>query len=183
MDEEKLSKIISHALRHEPEYYNLKLTNDGWVSIDELVSGIKTKVLGYSNLEHVTIVNLVSAAKKKRHEIHGSQIRSLHGHSLGIEHNSPPEIPLANLFHATALKYWDRIKQEGLNKMGRNYVHLSTQKQFALDVAEKKYKSIVLLQVDAVKASAEGVLFYSNDKASIWLCKHVPPQYISEIIE
>lgn len=183
MEEEKLSKIISHALRHKPEDYNLKLSEDGWISIDALVSSLRSKVAEYSNLESVHIVQMVSDATKKRHEIKEGQIRALHGHSLGIETNSQPLIPPTILFHATASKYWDTIKGEGLDKMERNYVHLSTHMQGAIEVAEKKYKNIVLLQIDAIKASQDGVLFYSNDRTLIWLSKHIPPQYISLIIE
>jgi RNA:NAD 2'-phosphotransferase (TPT1/KptA family) len=36
--------------------------------------------------------------------------------------------------------------------------------QSAIEVAAKKYKIIVLLQIDADKASEDGILFYSNDE-------------------
>lgn len=183
MQDENLSKIVSHALRHKPEEYNLKLSEDGWVTVDELVNGIKNYVDGYSSLVSQDIIDVVSKAKKKRHQISNGRIRALHGHSLEIRADSKPLIPPVKLFHATALKYWTEIKNKGLNKMGRNYVHLSTNKQGAIEVAEKKYKNIALLQVDAANASADGFLFYSNDKDLTWLCEHVPPKYISIVIE
>jgi putative RNA 2'-phosphotransferase len=183
MQDENLSKVISHALRHQPEDYNLKLSKDGWVSVDELANGIRIRIPGYSNLKSHDIIKLVSEATKKRHQIKDGQIRALHGHSLEVETNSQPLIPPAKLFHATALNYWDNIKQEGLNKMRRNYVHLSTHKHGAIEVAAKKYKNMVLLQIDTTKASENGILFYSNDEALTWLCKYVPPQYISIVIE
>lgn len=179
MEDEKLSKIVSHALRHKPEDYHLKLSKNGWVSIDELVNSIRANFIEYSDLESIDIIKLVSAATKMRHEISNGQIRALHGHSLGIETDSQPLMPPAKLFHATALKYWNKIKNDGLDKMKRNYVHLSVHMQDAIEVAKKKYKNIVLLQIDAIKASEEGILFYSNDRNLIWLCKHIPPQYIS----
>jgi putative RNA 2'-phosphotransferase len=183
MKDEKLSKMISHALRHKPEDYNLKLSKDGWVPIDELARSIKVKAIGHSTLTVEDIINLVSAETKKRHEIKDGQIRALHGHSLEIEIENQPLIPPAKLFHATASNYWDKIKKEGLHKMKRNYVHLSTNKQGAVEIAAKKYKGILLLQVEALKASENGVLFYSNNRDLIWLCKHIQPQYISIIIE
>lgn len=183
MKDERLSKIISHALRHQPEDYDLKLSKDGWVSIDELVTSIRTKIIEYSNLENEDVIRMVSEAIKKRHEIKNSQIRALHGHSLKIEINNQPLVPPAKLFHATALNYWEKIKQEGLNKMARNYVHLSTHSQDAKEVAAKKYQNIVVLEIAANKAFEDGILFYSNDRERIWLCKHVPPKYISIIIE
>jgi putative RNA 2'-phosphotransferase len=183
MEDEKLSKIISHALRHKPEHYNLKLSEDGWVTVDELVNGIKNNVDGYSSLISQDIIDIVSKAVKKRHQINNGRIRALHGHSLELMADSKPLVPPAKLFHATALKYWSEIENKGLNRMGRNYVHLSTHKQGAVDVAEKKYKSIALLQINAIKASEDGILFYSNDEDLTWLCEHVPAKYISIVVE
>jgi len=183
MQDENLSKIISHVLRHKPEDYNLKLSEDGWVSVDELVKGIRNNVDGYSGLVNQDIIDVVSKATKKRHQINNGRIRALHGHSLELKADSKPLVPPTKLFHATALKYWAEIENKGLNKMGRNFVHLSTTKQGAIEVAEKKYKNIALLQVDAANASGDGILFYSSDKDLTWLCEHVPPKYISIVIE
>ena len=101
MRNEELSKIISHALRHKPEDYNLKLSKDGWVSLDELVSNIKNKVVEYSNLKSDDIIKLISEATKRRHEIKEGQIRALHGHSIEIKTTNRPLMPPAKLFHAT----------------------------------------------------------------------------------
>ncbi|MBI5373720.1 MAG: RNA 2'-phosphotransferase [Sphingobacteriales bacterium] len=183
MQNENLSKIMSHALRHRPEDYNLKLSDDGWVSIDELVKGIRDKVSGYSNLVDQDIIDVVAKAIKKRHQISSGRIRALHGHSVEIGGDNMSAIPPGKLFHATAQKYLKEIKVNGLNRMRRNYVHLSTHKQGAIEVAEKKYKRIVLLQIDATMASEDGILFYNNDENLTWLCDHVPSKYISIPIE
>lgn len=142
MRNEELSKIISHALRHKPEDYNLKLSKDGWVSLDELVSSIKNKVIEYSNLKSDDIVKLVSEATKRRHEIRGCQIRALHGHSVEIKTRNCPLTPPAKLFHATALSHWHKIKQKGLDKMKRNYIHLSTHKKKLLKMLQKNIKTL-----------------------------------------
>ncbi len=34
----KLSRVISHALRHKSEAYNLDLDEEGWVSIESLLN-------------------------------------------------------------------------------------------------------------------------------------------------
>ena len=33
-----LSKLVSHALRHEPAAYGLKLDADGWVALDAFIA-------------------------------------------------------------------------------------------------------------------------------------------------
>ena len=46
----KLSKIISHALRHKPSLYNLELDNDGWVKIKDLIHSLKELDNNYKKL-------------------------------------------------------------------------------------------------------------------------------------
>ena len=36
-----LSKLVSHALRHEPEAYGLRLDKDGWVSLDTFIAAVR----------------------------------------------------------------------------------------------------------------------------------------------
>jgi putative RNA 2'-phosphotransferase len=183
MEDERLSKIISHALRHKPQDYNLELSKNGWVSVSELVSAIKGKFIDYSNLTSHDIINLVRGSNKKRHQIVNGQIRALHGHSIKVESDHEPITPPNKLFHATSSGYWEKIKEEGLKPMSREYVHLSAHRQGAIEVAIKKYKEIILLKIDSVKAAEDGILFYSNDKASIWLSAYIPPQYILIVAE
>jgi putative RNA 2'-phosphotransferase len=183
MEYEKLSKIISHALRHKPEDYGLNLSEDGWVSIDELVRGIKSKEGDYINLTRQHIIDLVDMARKKRHQVLNGNIRALHGHSIQVEVVERPLSPPDKLYHATAFKYWDEIKEKGLKPMSRKYVHLAVHKQDAVEIAIKKYQKTLLLQIDALNAYEKGVLFYSNVQESIWMTKYIPPQYISIAIE
>ena len=41
MDFERLSKVISHALRHEPWLYELELDKSGWVLLDQLLQDLR----------------------------------------------------------------------------------------------------------------------------------------------
>lgn len=183
MDKERLSKIISHALRHKPEEYNLELSKDGWISVNELVNSIRNRFIDYSNLTILDIEDLIAKASKKRHQIVNGQIRALHGHSTDVESVHEPVNPPGKLFHGTSSSYLEKIKQDGLKPMNRKYVHLSAQRKEAIEVAAKKYKTVALLKIDSIKASESGILFYSNDKDSIWLCTYIPPQYISIEVE
>ena len=36
----KLSKMMSHALRHEPWIYELELDDESWVPVDDLISRV-----------------------------------------------------------------------------------------------------------------------------------------------
>ena len=178
MDDIKLGKTISHALRHKPEDYGLVLAEGGWVALDELVAALN-RMPAYAGLTARDIEQLLARAVKKRHEISDGRIRALHGHSAPVENASVPVPPPEALYHATALKYWPAISTEGLKPMRRLYVHLAVQPEGALVVARGKYREVVLLRIEAARAYRDGIRFYSNDPSSIWLSGPVPADYIS----
>jgi RNA:NAD 2'-phosphotransferase (TPT1/KptA family) len=43
-DSLKLSKTLSHLLRHEPEVYGLSLAAEGWVQVDALLRALAARV-------------------------------------------------------------------------------------------------------------------------------------------
>jgi len=42
MDYKRLSKTISHALRHRPEIYGLELDAEGWTPVEDLLAALRT---------------------------------------------------------------------------------------------------------------------------------------------
>ena len=179
INDNELSKVISHALRHEPDKYNIELSKDGWVAIVDLVKGIRNNIIGLTYITEDDIINLVVSAKKKRHEIFDGRIRALHGHSLIIGGEWKSIKPPAILYHATSTGRIARIEKEGLKPMERQFVHLATTQEAANEVALKKYQSVVLLQINALAAFENSIPFYSNNEDAIWMCECVPPEYLS----
>ena len=64
--------------------------------------------------------------------------------------------------------------------MGRQYVHFSIDTQTALAVGQRKSATPLLLEVDAVTAFAEGVLFYEGN-SHVWLADQVAARYLSVV--
>jgi putative RNA 2'-phosphotransferase len=62
--------------------------------------------------------------------------------------------------------------------MGRQYVHLSAEKEKDTIVGKRKDSIPVLLRVDAEKAANEGIKFYQGND-TIWLADFIPSKYIS----
>lgn len=178
MKETELSKIISHALRHEPEKYNLFLSETGWVSIEELVKGIKANG-DCSDLTSDDIVRVVNNAVKKRHEIQNGQIRAIYGHSVEIESKLVNQEPPVYLYHGTSIVSYAKIKDEGIKPMQRQYVHLSLSIDEATKVALRKSKDIIILKVEAARAYQSGTSFYSE--SPVWLTEYISPEYISPV--
>lgn len=178
MNYTKLSKALSHALRHAPEEYGVQLSTDGWVDVEELIAGLRGKSTEWTDLTQADIEKAMAASEKKRHEMMDGRIRAYHGHSVEVEQTQQPTIPPVVLYHGTLRTNLDAIIQQGLKSMSRQYVHMADNTAEAMLVAKRWGKDTVLLTVDAQKAHQDGVLFYHS--GSVWLAEAVPAKYISK---
>src|SRR5690606_14328547 len=76
LDLSKLSKTISHALRHEPHVYGLKLDEHGWVNLSDLVESLKAKNLEWKKIGKDEIMKIISTSDKRRFEVLENKIRA-----------------------------------------------------------------------------------------------------------
>lgn len=178
VEEEKISKLISYALRHEPARFQLELDESGFVSLDELVSKLNQKE--QVNLTTEAVVALLEKSDKKRWEIQGDLIRAIYGHSLSQKIVKKVTKPPEFLYHGTAHKFVDRILAQGLLPKDRQYVHLSQEIITAIDVGKRRDHEPVLLKVLAQFAYENGVAFY-QEKDGIWLSESIPVRYLRVI--
>jgi putative RNA 2'-phosphotransferase len=176
IDSIQLSKTVSHALRHEPQSYNIKLDREGWVSIFELVQALKNK--GF-NIEQEDIVQMVEKSEKKRHQISNGRIRAYYGHSTNEKIVKQPQSPPDTLYHGTIANNLSDIMLHGLLPMERQYVHLSTDEETAKLVANRRKGEIVILKIKAQEAYKNGILFYKEEN-NIWLSEPIPSKYITD---
>lgn len=174
MDVNRLSKIISHALRHDPISYNLTLDSNGWVDLYELETklihkGVKTTVK--------EIVDMVESATKVRHEIDNNRIRACYGHSIQINKERIPVLPPKILFHGTLQSNISNILKVGLLPMTRQFVHLSSNESEARIVASRRKGKVSIIKVNSYDAYLDGIKFY-EEKNNIWLSDIIRPKYI-----
>lgn len=176
IDNKRLSKTISHALRHEPELYELDLDEEGWVDINKLLLSLQGKK-EWKDLDIEHIETMICLSTKKRHEIRNGRIRAFYGHSIPKliirEESRPPNF----LYHGTLLDKVFQILEEGLKPMQRQYVHLSIDRDTAAKVAKRRKGEIKLLEIEAFQAYKEGVSFYRENNG-IWLADIIPPKHI-----
>jgi putative RNA 2'-phosphotransferase len=173
----ELSKVVSHALRHEPWLYELELDDEGWVATGSLLSALRPLKEGWADLVEADLTEMIAQSEKKRHEIADGRIRALYGHSVAEKLLKQPAEPPETLYHGTAWKTVDAIKANGLLPMGRQYVHLSVDVLTAEAVALRKSRDFVILTVDAGAASKGGNAFYRGNDL-VWLADSVPPAFI-----
>jgi len=172
-----LSRVVSHALRHEPWLYELELDDEGWVSIDLLLNSLRTYDNKWKNLNSIDLINMISASDKIRHEISNDRIRALYGHSIPGKLLKIPGKPPNILFHGTASKNLALIYREGLRPMNRQYVHLSTQIEIAEQVGKRKDPKPIILTIVAKEAYEHDVIFYQGNE-QVWLVDALPPNFI-----
>ena len=177
IDPRKLSKTISHALRHEPWLYELELDDEGYTSLRTLIESLQRKGGCWEGLSRQHVEETISRSEKVRHEIRGDQIRALYGHSLPGKLKRTAAVPPTVLYHGTSPEAAELTRRAGLEPMGRQYVHLSSDQPTAEQVGHRKSRAPVVLEIAAHAAHAEGVVFYEGNE-KVWLADTVPPEFI-----
>jgi putative RNA 2'-phosphotransferase len=173
-----LSRVVSHALRHEPWLYELELDEEGWAAVDQLIEALREKGGEWALIDRSALERTLTTSAKRRHELDGDRIRARYGHSLPGRIRKQLAIPPGGLFHGTAPQTWAEISADGLLPMGRQFVHLSVDRETAASVGRRKSVSPIVLLVDAVAAASAGVAFYEGNNL-VWLADRVPVEFIN----
>jgi len=180
-----LSKLMSYLLRHDPAAVGLKMSSEGWVSISELVRGIREVWVNKNKYRWVTedhVRALASLDPKGRFEVRGGLIRARYGHSktLGLKVVINYELDTTSevLYHGTAEQNLQLILREGIKPMRRQYVHLTTNRKIACETGARHGKAVVVaVNANCLRKSGIDIL-----KASevIRLVKYVPTKCIKK---
>lgn len=177
---ERLSRAVSHALRHRPESYGIELDVEGWVSIQDLLEGIHKLDPSFMDVKEDDLKRMIHASSKVRHEIEGGRIRALYGHSLDGHITKVEAEPPEHLFHGTSPEAWLEIKTVGLLPMSRQYVHLSVDVATAWQVGRRKSPRPVVLTARAKDSFKSGESFWIGNQ-TVWLAKHVRPEFLAVV--
>ena len=173
----KISKYLSKHLRHQPERIGIQLAPGGWVSVDELLGACKKHAFPINRLElNEVVVN--NDKKRFSFDSTGSLIRANQGHSVDVDLQLEPTIPPDVLYHGTGHGAVEAILQEGLRKMSRHHVHLSSDMATARKVGARHGRPEVFI-VDAAAMHKAGNTFYCSENG-VWLVEYVSPQYLQK---
>lgn len=165
------SKYLALILRHKPELFNLELMPNGWIQVVQLLNNTDFTM---DELEEI-----VTTDTKGRYQFSEEKqfIRAVQGHSVNVEMNFKEFIPTEDLYHGTAKKYLDNILSDGIKKMNRQYVHLSTNIETAIKVG-KRHGEVVVLSINAKKMHEDGYKFFIAENGVI-LTDFVPTKYFN----
>jgi putative RNA 2'-phosphotransferase len=171
----KYSKFLSLILRHQPEVIGLSLDENGWADVAQLIelANQKGTALTTELLEEVVATN-----DKKRFAFSAdkTKIRASQGHSITVDLALVPQQPPEYLFHGTATRFLDSIRDRGLIPGSRQQVHLSEDESVAMNVGQRHRKPIVL-KVRSGEMVQAGISFFLSENG-VWLTDTVLPQYL-----
>ncbi|EOY7134189.1 RNA 2'-phosphotransferase [Clostridioides difficile] len=176
---DKLSIFISLILRHKPETIGIKLDKYGYADVNELIEKINNTG---RNINIEILEQIVKEDNKQRYSFNDdrSKIRANQGHSINVNVELRELEPPKYLYHGTATRFLDNIKNEGIIKQSRLYVHLSRDIDTAIKVG-KRHGTPVILKINTGKMYENGYKFYLSEN-NVWLCEYIPFEYV-EIFE
>lgn len=116
-----LSRVLVKVLRHSAKSVGLKMDEEGFIFIQEILDHHLFK-----DLDHNALMEIVAADQKSRFEVKDNKIRAAQGHSIQLDVSYPiyndTKLPL---FHGTFRDKLNDIGRMGLSRMNRNYIHLT----------------------------------------------------------
>jgi putative RNA 2'-phosphotransferase len=171
----KTSKFLSRILRHRPGTIGLSLDDYGWVSIQDLLDAANAK--GY-NITRALLDEVVLTNDKQRfsYSHDGQMIRANQGHSIKIDLELESAAPPGTLYHGTVERFLKSMMTSGIQKMQRQYVHLSATIEAAKNVGRRRGIPVVL-KVDSGAMHHDGYTFYLSMNG-VWLTDVVPWKYV-----
>jgi putative RNA 2'-phosphotransferase len=171
---------MSVALRHDPATFDLDLDENGWTTLQALVTAIAARPQ-WNWVQPQHIRQVVETSDKQRFEINGDLIRARYGHSRAARPSYQPVTPPEILYHGTPRRNLAAIRRYGLKPMSRQYVHLSATPEMALQVGRRRDDQPLLLMIRAAAAHAAGLIFGtpSGGQDNVYLAEAVPPEFIT----
>ncbi len=175
-----LSKTLSAILRHLALQLELKVSREGWIDIGELVAFLRSRwphshLYSWVNGEVIEAIALLDP--KGRFEIRGNRIRARYGHTYKVDIEFKEVSYRGKLYHGTAFENLSSIMEKGLKPMKRNFVHLTTSIEDAIEVGRRKSENVVVLEIDPECLYKMGLKVYEASK-KVYLTSYVPSHCI-----
>ncbi|KXH83396.1 RNA 2'-phosphotransferase [Chryseobacterium kwangjuense] len=177
IENKRISKFLSLILRHQPETIQLKLDENGWADVSELIT---KSAKGRMHFTFADLEEVVETNNKKRFAFNEdkTRIRASQGHSIDIDLDLKAAQPPDFLYHGTAEANISSILENGIEKRTRQHVHLSADKETATKVGMRHGKPMILT-IRTKTMHEAGIIFYLSANG-VWLTDFVDPQYINK---
>lgn len=164
-------KRLAFLLRHDKNY---PFDEHGWREISDLITNH-----GYTMDE---LKEIVATNNKQRYEFSEdmTRLRARQGHSVHVDVELEEKLPPDMLYHGTGEQSLAPIREQGINKGNRLYVHLSETSEAAVNVGKRHGKPVVLV-IDAKRMAEDGHKFYLS-RNGVWLTDYVDVKYLNGVL-
>ena len=191
-DAVRLSKSLSHLLRHGSEKAGLRMEPDGFVRLAEALALPKLRRWSVEDVRKV-----VESCTKQRFALRtdeagaewiranqGHTIRSVTDEALLTEITEPTELPTA--VHGTYRAALPAIEAVGLSRMSRNHIHFAVGMPDGAEVISGMRASAeVVIYLDVAAAMAAGIRMYRSANNVVLspgnASGHIPPEYFAAV--
>lgn len=177
---EHIGRILSGILRHFPERYNIKLTEDGWAEIRDIVRAVQGKHKRYRWLRMHHIVGIIQTDEKGRYQIVEGKIRATYGHSINVTLDLPKDEIPDKLYYPSSPEEYPILLENGLRPSDRRKVHLSKTIEQAVEAGKVRVDNPVILEIDVKKAHEEGITIMKAGK-TVYLADDIPARCIRRV--
>lgn len=170
----RLSSTILKALRHTPELFALHMNSDGWVGEQEF-GVLLAQLIGVDEQLPMESINdiLCETGLADRVQNKNGFVRAAYGHSTPIFVPTESSVSDQPLFHGTSADNWSMIECFGLSPRNRRFIQLTTDFEYANEVALSRGRSPIIIQIATAEAISRGVQFYSTG-THVWLSTEIP---------
>jgi putative RNA 2'-phosphotransferase len=175
-----LGRILTGVLRHFPDRYGLTMDPRGWIPIAQIVRAINQKHPAYHWLRVVHLVAIAETDPKGRYEVRDERIRATYAHTVEVDLDLPTVNIPEHLYYPVTSEEATIVLEVGLKPSDRRKVHLSKTAADAHSAGSVRTPSPVILEIDAGKARAAGIVIMQAGK-TVFLVDQVPPEYLQRI--
>ncbi len=181
IDQTRMLRTLSYALRHEPWKFGIDLNEEGFGCLDGLVQSLCKRRKEYRETAPEILMRAICELDSERFEVRDRKIRARYGHSFPLHRIGTAEPPPEWLYHGTTDDTSVIISRVGLQPMDRFFVHLTSNWEYAASVGTAKGQACIV-RVRAWLAHEAGVPFYRAN-SHVWLTTEIPAAFLMGPVE
>ncbi|MCJ2512094.1 MAG: RNA 2'-phosphotransferase [Candidatus Thermoplasmatota archaeon] len=175
-----LGRTMAGILRHFPERYGLDMDEQGWVDLRDFVTAVQIRHKKFRFLKPHHVLGIIDTDPKGRYQFLEGKIRATYAHSCDVDLDLPTDDIPEILYFPTTEEECSILLEIGLKPSDRKMVHLSGTLPSAMEAGRVRVNDPVILEVDAEKATDEGVEIGKAGK-TVYTTKDVPPDYLRRL--
>jgi len=150
------------------------MDQDGWVSSSEFGHLVAQLTGTEESLNCDELQNSIrQLGLSDRIQFEDGRFRASYGHSAVQFAPSLAAAPATPLYHGTSVEKWRMIEYFGLLPGKRRFVQLTTNFDYANEIASPRSRSPIVLQVATAAALESNVNFYPTG-THVWLSSSIP---------